>query len=116
MFRGDYRATDFVLRKMIQSDDKARSWFLDQYAHPHETRHTVDEVLEWLEENDLEYVNSVPPIRLGERFSPEELLFKPGSAGLRPEHWIAQVLWIFTISREGALFDTIARKCSGGQR
>lgn len=112
LFRGDYRSTDYVLRKLIQSDDKARSWFLDQYAHPHETRHTVDEVLGWLDENGLDYVSSAPPIRFGAEFSAADSLFRPVEPGNRFEHWLTQVGWIVQISREGALFDTIARKRS----
>jgi ubiquinone/menaquinone biosynthesis C-methylase UbiE len=102
--------SDYVLRKMVRSKEKATSWFLDQYAHPHETRHTVDEVLPWLEENDLEFVRAVPPIRIGESFSGEDMMFQPTELGSRWEHWIAQFKWLFTISREGALFDLIAQK------
>ena len=110
-----YRASrsegsDYVLREFVQSREKATSWFLDQYAHPHETRHTVDEVLPWLEENDLEFVRAVPPVRVGETFAPSDRLFQSTELGPRWEHWIAQLKWFFTISREGALFDIIARK------
>lgn len=102
--------SDYVLRNLVRSQEKATSWFLDQYAHPHETRHTVDEVLPWLEENDLEFVRAVPPIRIGESFSSSDLLFQPSELGPRWEHWVEQLKWLFTISREGALFDLIARK------
>ena len=41
----DPRKVDYVMRRMAQSDQKLRAWYLDQYAHPQETRHTVDQVL-----------------------------------------------------------------------
>lgn len=102
--------SDYVLRKLVRSKEKATSWFLDQYAHPHETRHTVDEVLPWLEENDLEFIRGVPPVKIGESFASSDLLFQRTEPGPRWEHWVAQLKWLFTISREGALFDLIAQK------
>ena len=45
----------FVMRKMAKSDQKLRAWYLDQYAHPQETRHTVDQVLNWFEEENVEF-------------------------------------------------------------
>ena len=81
---------DYVLRQITQSDEKARSWFYDQYLHPHETRHTVDEVLEWFRENELGYVNAVPGIRLGDGFDPSLRLFDPLEPGNRFEHLLVQ--------------------------
>jgi SAM-dependent methyltransferase len=107
-------ASDYVLRQIAQSDDKAQSWFFDQYLHPHETRHTIDEVLSWFDENDLEYLNAVPPIRLGPGFDPAMRLFERTDTGSRLEHWLIQASWIGTISREGALFDMIGRRRFAG--
>ncbi len=103
---------DYVLRQIAKSDEKARSWFFDQYLHPHETRHTVDEVLDWFAENQLDYVNAVPSIRAGDSFSAATRIFEPTEPGSRLEHLLVQTSWIWTISREGALFDMVARKPS----
>jgi len=103
-------ASDFVLSEITQSDDKARSWFYDQYMHPHETRHTIDEVLAWFKENDLDYINAAPSIRPGEALGPSTRLFHRANPGSRFEHLLVQISWIRTISREGALFDMIGRK------
>jgi SAM-dependent methyltransferase len=108
--RGNPKSADLVLRELAQSDEKARSWFLDQYAHPHETRHTIDQVLRWFDEEGIDYVSAAPPIRLREPFDCERALFEPADPGGRLEHWLVQLGWIFTISREGALFDVIGRK------
>ena len=101
---------DYVLRQIAKSDEKARSWFYDQYLHPHETRHTVDEVLTWFDENGLDYVNAVPPIRLGDRFSESTRIFEASEPGSHLDHLLVQTSWIWSISREGALFDMVARK------
>src|SRR5262249_54036866 len=61
--KADPRKVDYVMRKMAQSDEKLRAWYLDQYAHPHETRHTVDQVLGWFSEEGFDLAAAVPSIR-----------------------------------------------------
>ncbi len=104
------RSGDLVMREIARSDAKRLSWFLDQYANPHESRHTVDEVLRWFAEEGVCFTNAVPSLRLFEPFDPGQPLFAPRSPGGRLEHWLVQLSWIATISREGALFDLIGRK------
>jgi len=111
---GSARRVDVVMRQMAQGDEKLRAWYLDQYAHPHETRHSVDEVLRWLREEGLEFVSAVPSIRLGEPFDPAQPIFATRPPGGSLEHWLAQLGWIFSISREGALFDVVARRPEAG--
>jgi SAM-dependent methyltransferase len=109
----DPRKVDYVMRKMAQSDQKLRAWYLDQYAHPQETRHTVDQVLGWFDDAGLDLAGAVPSIRLGQPFDPARSLFGHVTRGSRFEHWLVQMSWILTISREGALFDLIGRKRGG---
>ncbi|MBB43597.1 MAG: hypothetical protein CMM44_07530 [Rhodospirillaceae bacterium] len=100
---------DWVVRTRIRDKEKARIWIADQYYNPHETWHTIDEVMKWFEENNVEYLNCSPPIldtnaEQGRNFSDKT---SPGT------HWqrvITQLGWIGSISREGALFDIIGRK------
>jgi ubiquinone/menaquinone biosynthesis C-methylase UbiE len=101
---------DYVLKNFAQGDQKRNSWILDQYSNPHETWHSADEVLGWFGEYGFEYVNSVPKITLSETFTVNEKLFRKHNAGSHAGRLAAQLLWIFTISREGALFDIIGRK------
>ena len=101
MTKADPRKIDYVMRKMAQSDQKLRSWFLDQYAHPHETR-TVDQVLGWFEEEDVDFASTAPPIRLGER-STCAAAVRALAARLAPGHWLV-AWWLRTISR-GRAFD-----------
>jgi len=106
----DPRKVDYVMKRMAQSDEKLRAWYLDQYAHPQETRHTVDQVLGWFDEGGIDLAGAVPPIRLGEPFDPAKPLFGTLQRRSRLEHWLVQIGWIATISHEGALFDLIGRK------
>jgi len=42
------------------SDKKKYAWFLDQYNNPHETTHTYSEVLKWFEDENIEFLSSLP--------------------------------------------------------
>jgi SAM-dependent methyltransferase len=103
------RSADLVLREMAESEHKARSWYLDQYAHPHESRHSVDEVLGWFERNGVSFVRCVPSLQFGNGMGSERL-FASEPRGTRLSRVLAQASWMFSIGREGALFDMIGRK------
>src|SRR5262249_1609381 len=60
---------------------KGAAWSQDQYCHPHETCHTLDEVLGWMDESGLDFVNSIPKPDVGPGLVPEERLFEPRPAG-----------------------------------
>ena len=78
--------------------------------HPHEKKHTIDEVLNWFKKNDIEFINSIPkpkpfmPIKINEK------LFKPISKGNYLEHMIVQCNSIIEGYREGGLFIMIGKK------
>jgi hypothetical protein len=71
-------------------------------------------VFTWFEENDVEYLNCVPPIALLKQFDSAAPLFAPAARGTRLTRLLTQLKWVFTISREGALFDMIGRKRAKG--
>ena len=100
---------DFVVRNRIQDARKADIWIKDQYYNPHETWHSIDEVMDWFEENDLEYLNCSPSI-LGSSGEDSEKLFTETDAGSAYQRVITQMSWLGSIAREGALFDVIGRK------
>ncbi len=100
---------DYVVRKQIRNSRKAEIWIKDQYFNPHETWHSIDEVLGWFDENGIEYLNCSPPIF--DTGGEDSLgLFAPTEPGTRYQRIVTQVSWIGTIAREGALFDVIGRK------
>ena len=90
-------------------DDKAKAWFQDQYEHPVETKHSMDEVLEWFDENDIDFITAIPRCDL----EPTDFnnMFKKTSTGDRVTRIIAQILMLFsTYGSEGGLFIMIGRK------
>jgi SAM-dependent methyltransferase len=101
---------DYFLRRKALDPEKKRVWFMDQYKHPHETKHTVDEVLEWFAKNSFEFINALPKIALGEELTIGERLFSRHDPGRRIEHLLRQLGWIFSISRDGGYFLMIGRK------
>ena len=101
------------MRTRIRDARKADIWVKDQYYNPHETWHSIDEVLRWFEENDVEYLNCSPPIFETAGETTRELFGKtdPGSFVKRAA---TQLAWLTTIAREGALFDVIGRRRGAG--
>ena len=100
---------DYVVRSRIHDARKADIWVQDQYFNPHETWHSLDEVLGWFRENGVEYLNASPAI-LGTDGENTSDLFARTSPGSRYQRVVTQLSWIATIAREGALFDVIGRK------
>jgi SAM-dependent methyltransferase len=108
--RERFRSLDYFMRQESMSEEKKRIWYMDQYKNPHEDKFSVDDVLEWFQRNDIEYVNAIPKIRLGERFTSSDSLFETRPVGSRLEHLVCQLGWIFTEGREGGFFILIGRK------
>ena len=68
------------LRDWRTAPARIKAWFMDQYRHPHETRHSMDEVLRWFDVHGVDFVNSIPRAD-GKEFSEQERLFESKSRG-----------------------------------
>ena len=100
---------DYIVRNKIHDQEKANIWIKDQYHHPDETRHSIDEVLGWFAENDVEFLHASPAI-LGTDSETASSLFSKTSPGSTYQRIVTQLSWLSTIAREGALFDIIGRR------
>lgn len=100
---------DYVVRNRIRDRRKAEIWVKDQYYNPHETWHSIDEVLGWFDENGVGYLGCRPPI-LGAGLPPGEDLSVKTSPGTKLARIATQLGWLGTIAREGALFVMIGRR------
>lgn len=100
---------DFVVRSRIYDARKADIWIKDQYYNPHETWHSLDDVLQWFRENDIEFLNASPPI-LNTASEESLYLFDRTEPGTKAQRIVTQISWLGTIAREGALFDVIGRR------
>ena len=102
---------DPMLRTVLRAEGKRRAWFADQYRHPHESKHTVGEVLRWFDETGMAFVRGVPAVT--PMYDPigEVELFEPRPRGTAIEHAVAQASQIFgSGQKEGGLFVMIGRK------
>jgi 2-polyprenyl-3-methyl-5-hydroxy-6-metoxy-1,4-benzoquinol methylase/uncharacterized protein YbaR (Trm112 family) len=107
---GRARWLDPYLRSSRISDEKRRAWFADQYLHPHESKHTIGEVLTWFERCGLEFVRGVPSPALGEAALDVDDLFEKGRKGGAIDHLLTQLKTVPTGNRDGGFFILIGRK------
>ncbi len=98
---------DYVVRNRIRDARKAEIWIKDQYYNPHETWHSIDEVLDWFAANEIDYLSCHPPI-LGT--TPGADMFAPSDRGSKLARLATQFSWLGSISSEGALFVMIGRR------
>ncbi|PYQ02842.1 MAG: hypothetical protein DMF82_14860 [Acidobacteria bacterium] len=104
-------ALDPYIKEYRVMRDKRRAWFMDQYRNPHESLHTMDEVLGWFDEAGIRFVRAVPSTVLGSRFSLEYRgsLFEEESRGSHLDRFFSQLQQLIE-DTEGGLFVMIGRK------
>lgn len=107
-FRPKY--LDYFARNKLMEGLKLRAWLLDQYNNPHETTHTIRELLAWYKESGVKPLTGVPLLGKGETLNVNVDIFKPKELGNGFEHLLVQLSWIFTLSAEGGLFVITGRK------
>jgi len=105
------KIVDPTLRNLKNDKDEQKAWIRDQYIHPVESLHTIDEVLEWFNNNDIEFVNSVPSCDFNDNNFQD--LFKKQSLGNLYSRIMNQISMIFTgLGSDGGLFILIGQKKS----
>ncbi|OGJ57740.1 hypothetical protein A3H22_02215 [Candidatus Peribacteria bacterium RIFCSPLOWO2_12_FULL_55_15] len=111
MTRESCRFLDAHMRRRDVDQAKKEIWFADQYRNPHESWHSVDEVLRWFDESGVKFLSAVPAISKnlpGEDSGLRLLEEHPRGSSL--EHISRQLSWMFTIGREGGLFVMVGKK------
>ena len=101
---------DPVLRKTEKNSKyKIEAWIRDQYTHPVESVHTFDEVLRWFDQNDIEFINSIPESNIFN--TSDKGYFENNNKGLYVERLLQQFFMIFNkFGSEGGLFIFIGKK------
>jgi SAM-dependent methyltransferase len=94
----------------FSADAKRRAWFMDQYKNPHESKHTIGEVLGWLDQIGFRFVKSIPRSKPFQPITDEDRLFEPEEPGNWVERMIVELGMIRSGSREGGFFSIIGRK------
>jgi len=85
------------------------SWIRDQYEHPVESLHTLDEVLNWFKKNNIDFINSIPSCSFDNY--DQINLFKKSSKGNFFTRLISQISMLFNnLGKDGGLFIVIGKK------
>ena len=101
---------DPTLKNLKLSKNEKKAWINDQYFHPIESLHTLDEVLDWFEENSIEYINSIPSCDF-EYFANYKNLFSKQDKGDLYSRLFNQLCMIFNkLGSDGGLFIVIGKK------
>ena len=105
------RAATLLDARLRGSGRTARqeAWYQDQYQHPHETRHSMDEVLAWFETEGFDFTTSIPTIGDLE-FADDISLFEPGSPGGRWDRLSSEIEMLLSGGTDGGLYVMVGRK------
>ncbi|MFC2001134.1 methyltransferase domain-containing protein [Chloroflexota bacterium] len=85
-------------------------WLMDQYNNPHESKHTIGEVLSWFDHSEVEFFNSIPKATAFASFYLNEELFESNPRGTKLDHFCVQLGMLLSGGREGGVFIMIGRK------
>ena len=110
IFNDRFKFLDPRLRDKEIGELRKLTWFMDQYKNPHESKHTIGEVLGWFDQTGFDFVNSIPKLKAFEAFAQNERLFKPNPRGNWIDYFFVQAHLVFTGNREGGFFVMIGRR------
>ena len=103
------RLFDPTLDKLKVSLDEKNAWIQDQYQHPQESLHTLDEVIGWFEKNNIEFISSIPDCDFENE--PQKSIFTLSSKGNLATRLINQISMLFnSLGDDGGLFVVIGKK------
>ena len=100
---------DPILRNLKLDKEEKNAWIQDQYHHPIESLHTIDEVLLWFSQNNVDFINSIPLANFGLNLD-NNLFIKSGEGNIL-SRLINQFKMIFNkLGSDGGLFIVIRKK------
>ena len=101
---------DPILRNLKKGNtNQIKSWIRDQYEHPVESLHTLDEVLIWFKNNNIDFINSIPACNLEKNY--EKSIFDKSNPGTFLSRLISQFSMLFnSLGADGGLFVVIGKK------
>lgn len=101
---------DPTLRNLKLSENEKKSWINDQYFHPIESLHTLDEVLDWFDKNEIDYIDSIPSADFVISQNYVDIFVKK-SKGDKYSRLFNQFSMIFNkLGSDGGLFVVIGKK------
>jgi ubiquinone/menaquinone biosynthesis C-methylase UbiE len=99
---------DPILRNLKDNQEQQNAWIRDQYIHPIESLHSLDEVLYWFEKNNISFISSIPSCDFSLDYSD---IFQKKSTGSYFSRIVNQITMIFNkLGSDGGLFIAIGKK------
>ena len=99
---------DPTLKKLKLDKEEKNAWIRDQYFHPIESLHTLDEVLSWFDKNNLEFISSIPSSDFDYNY---KNIFEKKNVGTLYSRVFNQFSMIFSrLGSDGGLFVVIGKK------
>jgi len=99
---------DPTLRNLKLDENEKIAWIRDQYIHPLESLHTIDEVLRWFKIHNIEFISSIPSSDFDYDY---DNIFEKKSPGTFFSRFLNQFLMIFnSFGSDGGLFVLIGKK------
>ena len=99
---------DPTLRNLKLDENEKVAWIRDQYIHPLESLHTIDEVLNWFKIHNIDFISSIPSSDYDYDY---ENIFEKKSSGTFFSRILNQFLMIFnSFGSDGGLFVLIGKK------
>ena len=101
---------DPTLRNIKKGNtQQIKSWIKDQYEHPVESLHTIDEVIVWFDKNDIEFISSIPSCDFKNNQNID--IFKKSSKGTFLSRLFSQISMLFNnLGADGGLFIVVGKK------
>lgn len=85
------------------------AWYMDQYRHPHESRHSMAEVEQWFARSEIDLMFTIPPVG-GEDFTEDTQLFRGRPSRGRLDYVVSELEMLLAGGRDGGLYMMIGRK------
>jgi SAM-dependent methyltransferase len=105
-----FKFLDPRLRRKDIGEVRKMTWFMDQYKNPHESKHSMGEVLRWFDKTGFDFVSSIPKSNVFGIVTGDEKLFKSSSKGNPLSRLLIQGRSIFSDSGDGGFFLMIGKK------
>ena len=108
-FGKSFHVLDPRLRRPHHNASRVDAWYADQYTHPHESKHSMDEVLTWFARHGIDFLCGIPHPD-GSQSAGDERLFEIHSKGSRLARIATQLSMLLSGGADGGLFIMIGRK------